>query len=81
MGFLKDLVTSKKAMATMAGIAAWGLGRAGLDIPAAELEPVLQLLGWYVVGQGVADVGKAIVQSKTKSMGDLFGAEPKGGAE
>jgi uncharacterized membrane protein HdeD (DUF308 family) len=79
MGVIKDLLRSKKAVATMAGIAAWGLGRAGLDVPASELEPVLQLIGWYVVGQGVADVGQAFI--KAKSMPDLFGAEPKAGAK
>jgi hypothetical protein len=81
MGLIKDLFRSKKAVATMAGIAAWGLGRAGLDVPATELEPVLQLLGMYVVGQGIADVGQAVLKGKTKSIPELFGAEPKGGAQ
>lgn len=71
---LKELLHSKKAAAVAAGIVTWGLGRIGLDVPAEELIPVLELLGWYVVGQGVADAGKYFKASR--SVADALGAQP-----
>jgi len=49
---------SKKAVATLAAIIVWALGRFGLDVSPGELQPIIAALLAYVLGQGLADVGK-----------------------
>lgn len=58
MAILKELLASKKFLALLAALLAWVIGKLGLDIPAADLLPVLGLIAIYIVGQGVADLGK-----------------------
>jgi hypothetical protein len=55
---LKQILTSKKAWATIAAILVWVLGRVGWDVDAEELLPVVGALCAFVVGQALADVGK-----------------------
>lgn len=55
---LHQLLTSKKAWATIAAILVWVLGRVGWDVPADELLPVIGALCVFVAGQALADVGK-----------------------
>ena len=55
---LKQVLTSKKAWATIAAILVWVLGRVGWDVAAEELLPVIGALCAFVVGQALADVGK-----------------------
>lgn len=56
---LKALAKSKKAVATIAGLAAYGFSRAGFNVPANDLMVPAGILVTYVLAQGVADHGKA----------------------
>jgi len=49
-------------VATLAAVLVWVAGRFGLDVSAEELLPIVSLLAAYVVGQGIADAGKAAAQ-------------------
>lgn len=75
MDMLKSFLTSKKGIATVAGIASWAVGRAGFDVPADELMPIVGMLGAYVLGQGVADAGKEKAKV-TASLSDTFRTQP-----
>lgn len=55
---LKSLFASKKFLALLAGLLAWLIGKAGLDLPADDLLPMLGVISVYLLGQGVADHGK-----------------------
>ena len=55
---LKQLLTSKKAWATIAAILVWVLGRVGWGVEPGELVPVIAALCTFVLGQGWADSGK-----------------------
>lgn len=61
---VKTLLTSKKALATLAAILVWVIGRAGADVDAEELLPVIASLAAFVVGQGWADSGKEAAKLK-----------------
>jgi hypothetical protein len=66
MELIKDLFTSKKFLATLAGIVVSVLAAVGFEI---ETEIVLGLLlsiSAYVVGQGIADNGKEAEKEKAK---------------
>ena len=54
----KAMLQSKKAIAMIGGVLAGILGKYGLEIPAADLTAILSPVIAYIVGQGVADVGK-----------------------
>lgn len=55
---LMDLCASKKAMAAAAGVIVAVAGRLGLDIPETLVNQVLGVIAAYIIGQGIADVGK-----------------------
>ena len=55
---LRDMLGSKKAIAMIAGLVVSCVGKYGLDLPTEELTAVLSPILAYVLGQGVADVGK-----------------------
>jgi hypothetical protein len=56
---LKELLSSKKALATIVAILVWAIGKAGLDVSPDTLYPIVVLLAGFVVGQAIADFGKA----------------------
>jgi hypothetical protein len=69
MGIMKELLKqlgsvfleaagSKKAIASITGIAVVGLKAIGVNIPEDSVLQIVGLIMAYVVGQGIADVGK-----------------------
>ena len=56
---IKSLLGSKKTMVAAVTGAAWLLGRFGLSVDAAELEPLVNLGLALIVAIGAADFGKA----------------------
>lgn len=54
----KDLFSSKKFIAMLAGIIVVVLGNNGIVIPEAAVMDVLTPIVAYIVGQGIADNGK-----------------------
>ena len=61
MKVLKELLSSKKALATITAIAMVVAAKLGLDDETAKFvaDRIAALAGCYVVGQGMADWGKA----------------------
>lgn len=59
MKVIKDLFASKKFVVMLVGIVGYALSRFGLDVSAEKIEPVIAMLAAYLVGQGIADVGKS----------------------
>jgi hypothetical protein len=59
-----QLLTSKKALATLAAILVWVVGRFGLSVEADELLPMIATLAAFVVGQGFADMNKEAAKLK-----------------
>ncbi len=55
---INDMLKSKKAIAMIAGLVVSFAGKYGLQLPIEELTAVLSPVLAYIVGQGVADVGK-----------------------
>src|SRR5690348_15624482 len=55
---IKDLFASKKFVVMLVGIIGYALSRFGFDVSAEKIEPVVAMLAAYLVGQGIADVGK-----------------------
>ena len=58
MQALKDMLSSKKAIAMIVGLLVSIGGKYGLEIPTEELTAVLSPLLVYIAGQGIADIGK-----------------------
>ena len=60
---MSDLLKSKKAIACLVGLVAvvlsMILGKLGVSIPEERIHEVLVLLASYILGQGLADVGKS----------------------
>lgn len=55
---LAQIFSSKKALATIAGAIVWALAQAGVGASPAAVLPLLGIIGTYVLGQGMADIGK-----------------------
>jgi hypothetical protein len=55
---LKDLVSSKKAMVAAAGVLTLLAGKVGIDLPPETANQIAGIVIAYVLGQGLADVGK-----------------------
>ena len=55
---VKQILASKKALATIVAMLVWVIGKAGFDIDSDLLYPPIATLISYVVGQGIADHGK-----------------------
>ena len=55
---IRDMLRSKKAVAMIVGLIVSLAGKVGLDLPTEDLTAVLSPVLAYIVGQGVADVGK-----------------------
>ena len=58
MSLIKQILSSKKALATIAAILVWIFGRVGWDVAAEDLLPVIGALASYALAQGFADRGK-----------------------
>lgn len=61
---LAQVFTSKKALATMAGVVVALLGKLGVQLPLEVTISILGLIGTYVIGQGIADNGKEAVKAE-----------------
>ena len=59
---LLDLVTSKKAIATVAGLIISAAAKYGFGLDETTVIEILAAVAAYVVGQGVADAGKEAVK-------------------
>ena len=55
---IRDMATSKKFVAAVAGVIVGFAGRLGFDLPMEEVETLLYPILAYIVGQGAADLGK-----------------------
>jgi hypothetical protein len=64
---LKTFLTSKKALALLAGAVVWALAKAGVLIPEESVLEILLLIAAYIVGQGLADNGKEAVLAAAKA--------------
>jgi uncharacterized protein YpuA (DUF1002 family) len=53
-----DIVTSKKALAAIAGVVIAATNRYGLQLPEEAVNQIIAAVIAYVVGQGLADFGK-----------------------
>lgn len=65
---LGDVLSSKKAMAAITGILLILSKSLGLPITEEMLYQILTMIGTYIVGQGVADIGKSAEQVKKTSV-------------
>ena len=57
-----ELMSSKKAIAALAGVVIASAGRVGLELDAEAVTQILTPIIAYIVGQGLADFGKASAQ-------------------
>lgn len=66
MGLLKELLSSKKAMATVTAVIVYAAGHWGFQVDTAILDRIAAALMVFVGGQGLADVGKsaALISAK-----------------
>lgn len=55
---VKDMLASKKFLAALIAAIVWVAGRFGAELNSEELMPVVAPLWAYILGQGVADIGK-----------------------
>jgi len=53
-----EVLTSKKAIATLAGVLIVATNRIGLQLPEDAVTQIIGAIAAYVVGQGLADLGK-----------------------
>ena len=76
---IKELLKSKKFLATAVGIVVSVLAGLGVPIPEATVKELLTLIVAFVVGQGIADHGKsaAIVATKAAIAAAAKELEPK----
>jgi len=54
-----EVLTSKKAIATIAGVLIVASNRIGLQLPEEAITQIIGAIAAYVVSQGLADFGKA----------------------
>ena len=66
---VKEILASKKALAAIVAILVWVVGKAGLDLDAADLAPIVAVLMTYILGQGLADKGKEAAKVIDKGIG------------
>lgn len=55
---LKEMLTSKKLIATVVSGVAWAVAKIGWDADMTTLLPIIGPLWLYIVGQALADHGK-----------------------
>lgn len=56
---IKDLFASKKFVIALISVIAWAAGRIGWNVDPAELTQAVSPFLAFIVGQGIADLGKA----------------------
>jgi hypothetical protein len=66
---LKEMLTSKKFLAAVAGVLVAAAARIGLDLPVEDVAAVLAPIIAYIVGQGWADAGKEAIKMERKNGG------------
>ena len=54
-----EVLTSKKAIATIAGVLIVATNKIGLNLPEEAVTQIVAAIAAYVVSQGLADFGKA----------------------
>lgn len=64
MSVIKDLFKSKKFVVMLVGVIGYALSRFGFDVSADKIEPIVQMVSVYLVGQGAADLGKGLAAKK-----------------
>lgn len=73
----QTMLGSKKFLATMGGVlVAVGNAKGWLGLPADAVLQVLGMLGSYVVGQGIADIGKTRPTLTATSIGQVQPVAP-----
>jgi uncharacterized membrane protein (DUF441 family) len=55
---IRSLLSSKKAVAAIAGVVVIGASRAGIVLPTEATHDLVAVVVAYLIGQGLADVGK-----------------------
>lgn len=55
---LGQILSSKKALALIAGAIVWALSLVDIGANEAQILPLLGLVASYLIGQGIADSGK-----------------------
>jgi uncharacterized membrane protein (DUF441 family) len=66
---LGEILSSKKALALIAGAIVWALAQAGVGASEAQVLPLLGFIATYILGQGIADKGKEEAKIIAKSLG------------
>ena len=70
-----ELVTSKKALALLAGAIVWALAQAGIVATPEAILPLLGLVAAYIAGQGIADAGKSAKKLEVEAVEGLEAAK------
>jgi len=60
---IRSLLSSKKAVAAIAGVVVIGASRAGIVLPPEATHDLVAVVVAYLIGQGLADVGKEAVKA------------------
>ena len=68
---LGQILKSKKALALISGGIIWALAQAGIVASPEQILPVLGLISAYILGQGVADVGKEKAKIEAAAIAEL----------
>ena len=63
---MRELLTSKKFAAAVAGVLVAAAARIGLDLPVEDVAIIVAPLIAYIAGQGLADLGKEAAKMKRR---------------
>tara|TARA_R100001244_G_scaffold99872_1_gene74528 strand:+ start:232 stop:447 length:216 start_codon:yes stop_codon:yes gene_type:complete len=66
LGILKEMTTSKKFIAAIAGTIVAFLATVGLDLPPGDVAALIGPIVAYIIGQGWADSGKEAAKLNSK---------------
>lgn len=66
-----EILSSKKALALIAAAIVWALAQAKVVASPDAILPLLGVLASYIVGQGVADIGKEKAKIDATTVKDL----------
>lgn len=66
---LAQILTSKKALALLAGAIVWALAQADIMATPEAILPLLGIIAAYLLGQGIADNGKEEAKVIAANMG------------
>ncbi len=73
---LGQILTSKKALATIAAIIIWALAQAGVMATPEQVLPLLGVIAAFVTGQGIADIGKEAKKVEVQGVKELRALDP-----